>query len=187
MIRLLIFMSTVCFFFAMIFKIMLDFQEDYIRANHPDDGDEIERFVIFWKARENEDRSHASAMILYIYYSFTSLTTVGFGDISPRSDFERMYIAFGLLFGVAIFSYIMGEFIHMISNMDQYDLSAGDDGTELNRFFGILRNFNYNEDIDINLKREIEGFLANRYSKDCVLALNESNGIINQLHEEYKI
>lgn len=98
-------------------------------------------------------------MILYVYYSFTSLTTVGFGDLNPRSDFERIYIAFGLLFGVAIFSYIMGEFIDMISNMDQYDDMAGDDGSELSRFFGILRNFNYNEDIDINLRREIEAFL----------------------------
>ena len=44
MIRLLIFMTTVCFFFAMIFKIMLDFQEDYIMANHPEDEHLIERF-----------------------------------------------------------------------------------------------------------------------------------------------
>jgi len=114
------------------------------------------------------------ALLIYIYYSFTSLTTVGFGDFNPRSDFERIYIAFGLLFGVAIFSFIMGEFIGMISNIDKYDESAGDNGDELSRFFGILKNYNYNEDIDIKLRREIEDFLENRYSKDQVLALNES-------------
>jgi hypothetical protein len=118
------------------------------------------------------------ALIVYIYYAFTSLTTVGFGDFNPRSDFERLYIAFGLLFGVAIFSFIMGEFIAMISNLDQYDASAGGDGNELTRFFGILKNYNYNEEIDIKLRREIEAFLENRYSKDQVLALNESNGIM---------
>ena len=46
-----------------------------------------------------------------LYFSFTSLTTVGFGDFHPKSNFERIFIAFGLMFGVAIFSYIMGEFI----------------------------------------------------------------------------
>ena len=128
--------------------------------------------------RDEEDISKHEAVIMYIYFSFTSLTTVGFGDLHPRSDFERIYIAFGLLLGVAIFSFIMGEFIAMISNIDQYDASAGGDGSELSRFFGILKNYNYNEDIDIKLRREIEEFLENRYMKDQVLALNESHGIM---------
>ena len=187
LIRLLIFMTTVCFFFAMIFKIMLDFQEDILMAKYtPEEMDEIERFETYFNIRDDEDISDHEALIVYVYYSFTSLTTVGFGDFNPRSDFERVYIAFGLLFGVAIFSFIMGEFIGMISNIDQYDESAGDNGDEISRFFGILKNFNYNEDIDIKLRREIEEFLENRYSKDQVLALNESQGIMGQLHEEYK-
>ncbi len=50
-----------------------------------------------------------------VYFAFTSLSTVGFGDLNPRSDFERIFIAFMLMFGVAIFSYIMGQFIDIIS------------------------------------------------------------------------
>ena len=57
------------------------------------------------------ERSDYDILIAYLYFSFTSLTTVGFGDYNPRSDIERLFIAFGLLFGVAIFSFIMGEFI----------------------------------------------------------------------------
>lgn len=49
-----------------------------------------------------------------IYYSFTSLTTVGFGDYHPKSDFERLLCLFILMFGVAIFSYIMGNFIQIV-------------------------------------------------------------------------
>jgi hypothetical protein len=54
------------------------------------------------------------SIIVLVYMSFTSLTTVGFGDFVPKSDSERIFISFGLLFGVAIFSYIMSEFIDMI-------------------------------------------------------------------------
>ena len=43
-----------------------------------------------------------------MYYSFTSLSTVGFGDFHPRSDFERLVCAAMLTFGVAIFSILMG-------------------------------------------------------------------------------
>jgi hypothetical protein len=53
-------------------------------------------------------------MVILLYFSFTSLTTVGFGDFHPQSDSERIFIAAGLLFGVAIFSYIVGELIEVI-------------------------------------------------------------------------
>jgi hypothetical protein len=39
---------------------------------------------------------------------------VGFGDFAPRGNEERFYGAFMLLFGVAIFSYIMGNFIDIL-------------------------------------------------------------------------
>jgi hypothetical protein len=49
-----------------------------------------------------------------IYYAFTSLSTVGFGDYHPRADEERIFIAFLLVIGVATFSYIMGIFISIL-------------------------------------------------------------------------
>lgn len=52
-----------------------------------------------------------------IYYSFTSLSTVGFGDYHPKSDFERLLCMFILMFGVAIFSYIMGNFIQIVEQI----------------------------------------------------------------------
>jgi hypothetical protein len=39
---------------------------------------------------------------------------VGFGDYYPVSDLERVVGAIMLLFGVAIFSFIMGKFIEMV-------------------------------------------------------------------------
>ena len=49
-----------------------------------------------------------------IYMTVITLSTVGFGDFNPRSDFERMFVSFMLVFGVAIFSYIMGIFIEIL-------------------------------------------------------------------------
>mmetsp|Transcript_24293 Transcript_24293/g.37506 ORF Transcript_24293/g.37506 Transcript_24293/m.37506 type:complete len:96 (+) Transcript_24293:1198-1485(+) len=80
-------------------------------------------------------------VIMYHYFSFTSLTTVGFGDFHPRSDLERGFIAFALLFGVALFSYIMGNFIDILASYNQlYEINDESEG--LYRFFGILTKFN---------------------------------------------
>jgi hypothetical protein len=43
-----------------------------------------------------------------VYFTFTTLSTVGFGDFNPKSNVERLIVAFGMLLGVAIFSIIMG-------------------------------------------------------------------------------
>lgn len=76
-----------------------------------------------------------------MYFSFTSLTTVGFGDYNPRSNVERLYISFGLLFGVAIFSYIMGQLIDIIHASQKFNADNGDDDN-LNRFFGVILHYN---------------------------------------------
>ena len=59
-------------------------------------------------------------MIKINYFSFTTLSTVGFGDFNPRSNLERLYMAFGMLLGVAIFSSILGNFIDMLDNIKDF-------------------------------------------------------------------
>ena len=60
-----------------------------------------------------------------MYFSFTSLATVGFGDYCPRSNLERALGSMILLLGVAVFSYIMGSFINIMNAYihmnDDYD------------------------------------------------------------------
>jgi hypothetical protein len=54
--------------------------------------------------------------IIGLYYTFTTLSTVGFGDFAPRSNSERQLGAFLLISGVAMFSYLMGNFLEILSN-----------------------------------------------------------------------
>lgn len=53
-------------------------------------------------------------MVNTVYFAFTSLSTVGFGDFCPISNLERIFGAIMLMFGVAIFSICMGKFIEMV-------------------------------------------------------------------------
>ena len=84
------------------------------------------------------------------YYAFTSLTTVGLGDLRPISATEQLFCAFMLFFGVLIFSYIMGQYIELL---DRYKASQEeyDEGDKLILFIGVLKHFN--ENVDISLER----------------------------------
>lgn len=53
------------------------------------------------------DKTNSEIFVALIYYSFTLLSTVGFGDYHPRGNSERIIGAFLMLFGASITSYIM--------------------------------------------------------------------------------
>ena len=103
-------------------------------------------------------------LITMIYFSFTTLSTVGFGDFHPRSNAERMFITFQMLIGVAIFSYFLGGFIDIIQSM-LMPPGEGDE-TGLARFFGLIRYFNQKEDLNPELKQQIEEYFNYRWCHD---------------------
>ena len=79
--------------------------------------------------------------MLLVYFSFTSLSTVGLGDLNPRSNFERIFIAIMLLLGVAIFSLIMGEFTNILFQYEAIT-SEIEDYNDLAKFLGIIKYLN---------------------------------------------
>jgi len=55
-----------------------------------------------------------SSMITAIYFYFTTLTTVGFGDIFPVLLEERIMMIILEFFGIGLFSYVLSEIIHNV-------------------------------------------------------------------------
>ena len=132
--KLVIIILTVSYFIGMVWYIYCDltshqtpvtkedcpkfFSQDYCNtvdfenADANPDGKHLEdAFFNKFDLRSKTDEENA---IIMTYYAFTTLSTVGFGDYHPRSDAERAVCAFILLVGVAIFSYIMGNFIEIL-------------------------------------------------------------------------
>ena len=104
-------------------------------------------------------------VLVSLYFAFTTLSTVGLGDYYPVSDIERLVGAFLLLIGVAIFSYIMGELLTMLVKFQNLNIDFGQD-EELERFFLLLRKYNYGQSIDKELHNEIQKFLNFKWMND---------------------
>ena len=95
-----------------------------------------------------------TVLLQLVYFAFTTLSTVGFGDFNPKSDVERLFCCAILVFGVAIFSYIMGNFIEILINFQEFDAEI-EDGENLSRFFGLLKSFNGDRPIKYELMVKI--------------------------------
>ena len=97
-----------------------------------------ETFFSYYKINKKSDIEN---FIIMLYYSFTTLSTIGFGDYHPVSDEERIIVVCGLLFGVMIFSFSMGVFIQILQNFQMLHVDL-DDGDELEKFFGLIKSYN---------------------------------------------
>jgi hypothetical protein len=100
--------------------------------------------------------------VIAVYFAFTSLSTVGFGDYAPRGNIERFVGAFILLFGVSIFSYIMGNFIDILKEFTAFHEPL-DRGDELSKFFGTVQEFNGQKPLNLELKKMIEDHFQHRW------------------------
>jgi len=47
--------------------------------------------------------------IASLYWAFTTMTTVGYGDVTPQNDAERIYCTMIMVMGATIFGYIVGS------------------------------------------------------------------------------
>jgi len=70
------------------------------------------------KDKEGIEYDKFFKLISTCYFSITTLSTVGYGDLYPVSEYEQLLIVLVMLGGVAFFSYIMGRFIEIISSFN---------------------------------------------------------------------
>jgi len=90
------------------------------------------------------------------YYAITTLSTIGYGDFSPVSVQERFITSFILLFGVAVFSFIMGQFIEILMNYKKlWEVGRHRD---LSKWIALLSRFNNGNPLNKELITRIEDF-----------------------------
>jgi hypothetical protein len=97
---------------------------------------------------DKEDQTHK--LIISCYYALTTLSTVGYGDYYPISNNERIIAVVIMLGGVAFFSYIMGNFIEIISNYEK-KMGVVDKSGDLHNWLILLTRFTNNQPLPKSL------------------------------------
>jgi hypothetical protein len=57
--------------------------------------------------------------MLAVYFTVTTMTTVGYGDMSANTTIERCFCVFLMIVGVVVFTFISGSLASVLSNYDQ--------------------------------------------------------------------
>ena len=101
------------------------------------------------------DKDDSFNLIIVLYFMFTTLSTVGFGDFNPKSELERGIMTFILLIGVACFSYIMSQFISILLEV-QNITAENEDSERMSQWLLLLKNFNNNKPLPPEMSARFE-------------------------------
>jgi len=134
------------------------------------------------------DASPSEQYAVALYWSIMTLTTIGYGDITPSTQSERIFISFVMLFSSTIFAYFVGKISALVSDQDVSNARFRQRMKELNSFMAArelpeqlrlrMRNFlNYRRSSNTFFDDDdILGDLSHSLRKEVVM--HESEAII---------
>ena len=109
---------TVCYFLGVIWQVITIELHMFLKDYNKDLNPLVYNTEDFVTTNDMDpatsSRTNSHNMVLLMYFSYTTLSTVGFGDFNPRSDIERLFCILVLLLGVGIFALIMSNFLEII-------------------------------------------------------------------------
>jgi voltage-gated potassium channel len=112
-----------------------------------------------------------SFYIISLYWSVTTLTTVGYGDITPDSNFARIYTMGVMLVGVGVYGIIIGQISRLMMLADKYTEARKE---KMNTLHQYMKHYN----IPPGLQGEVYSFYNHLLQKNIT---EEDSTIISDL------
>jgi len=121
---------------------------------------------------------HDSDLRMYLsalYWATMTMTTVGYGDIIPQTDWERLFIVMAMIVGGCSYGYMVGSITSMVTSSD-LNTSAYRQRMEL-----INAWLAFHHEIPVEMRRRVRRHFKNILTKKTAL---EDSVIMNDLSPE---
>ncbi len=141
-----------------------------------------------WIMINNLAESNADFMTTYnlaMYWAVTTLTTIGYGDITPTTNIARVFTMGIMVTGVGAYGFVIGNFSRLIMQADQNKAEKKEKFQKLTTF---MRHYN----IPFTLQKQVVSFYAHMLQKefssaDNIILSELPNALQNELEIYMKI
>ena len=124
---------------------------------------------------EFNKKSTYSKMMAMAYFSFTTLSTVGFGDYYANNSGERGFMVFIMVGGIICFSYIMGLFTEILNVFLEIDAPLNEH-EQLDKFWGVFKSLN-SRPVKETVRKTINEYLEYKWNNDKNLAIMSEDDV----------
>jgi hypothetical protein len=100
-------------------------------------------YVNSWVFADDVSNTHDvwSMYIAAMYWSCTTITTVGYGDITPKSDGGRVFVFFAMILGAGMYGYIIAAMGNIVADMSVVSSIRRKRMMELSLFVSLKKDF----------------------------------------------
>lgn len=92
-----------------------------------------------WVRGIGEGESKISAYINALYWTITTITTIGYGDITPQTDFQKIFTMCIMVLGVGFYGYVIGNFTSMLTQVDYVKMNFLEKIDRMNTFLNYKK------------------------------------------------
>jgi len=103
--------------------------------------------------------NQSSHYIKAIYWTVTTLTTIGYGDITPTTDVGRLYTMVIMILGVGVYGIVIGNVTRMMAAGDRHKEMARERMSDLSAF---MKYYNIPERLQQNVSSYYQHLITKR-------------------------
>eukprot|EP00873_Tetraselmis_striata_P010258 jgi/Tetstr1/430522/TSEL_020321.t1 len=118
-------------------------------------------------AKENLATTYWTAF----YWAMMTMSTIGYGDVTPQTDVERVYVTLGMVVGASIYAYMVGNVCSIIAGMN-----AGEEKFRME--MDSLNQFMEANGLPKDLRKELRAFYRYRNSN---VTIHEGQDVLKTL------
>jgi hypothetical protein len=113
-----------------------------------------------WVASEElQDKTPATQYVRSLYWTVVTMTTVGYGDITPSRNLEYVFTILVMLAGASLYAFIIGNIASLLSNLDSAKVAFWSRADAVNQY---LRSRNVSPALNEHIRNYYE-YLWDRY------------------------
>lgn len=137
----------------------------------------IHWFTLFWIYLHPPGmKDHTTYYIECFYWTVTTLTTVGYGDITPQTNAARIYTMFVMLLGVGVYGIVIGNITRLFAESARHKEQVREKFSELSVF---MRHY--------HIPKKLQSSVFNYYNHLYTKRLSDNDTkIISELPQALK-